>query len=166
MDRVAWKKTVLEFTKKYRFLLAAVLAGLLLLTLPQRQATSSQLENPLPTSKPNLQDDLSAILSQIAGAGNVKVLLTIATGEETVYQTDEDISTGEASSNIHRDTVLTTLTDRTQAGLIRQVIPATYRGAIVLCQGGDNAQVKLAIVEAVKSVTGLRSDCITVLKMK
>lgn len=166
MDRVAWKKTVLEFAKKYRFLLAAVLAGLLLLTLPQRQATSSQPENPLPTSEPNLQDDLSAILSQIAGVGNVKVLLTIATGEETVYQTDEDISTGEASSNIHWDTVLTTLTDRTQAGLIRQVIPATYRGAIVLCQGGDNAQVKLAIVEAVKSVTGLRSDCITVLKMK
>ena len=110
--------------------------------------------------------DIDEYLGRTGISGYKNVSTVSEDGEETVYQTDEDISTGEASSNIHRDTVLTTLTDRTQAGLIRQVIPATYRGAIVLCQGGDNAQVKLAIVEAVKSVTGLRSDCITVLKMK
>jgi len=41
-----------------------------------------------------------------------------------------------------------------------------YRGAVVVCQGGDNASVRLAVVEAVSNATGLTSDRITVLKMK
>jgi len=36
----------------------------------------------------------------------------------------------------------------------------------VVCQGADRAGVRLAVVDAVKSVTGLSSDRITVLKMK
>ena len=39
-------------------------------------------------------------------------------------------------------------------------------GAIVVCQGGDNATVRLAIIEAVSNVTGLGADKISVLKMK
>ena len=96
----------------------------------------------------------------------MEVLLTQVTGEETFYQTDEDISTGESTSDVRSDTVLVNGADRSETGLVRQVNPPTYQGAIVLCQGADSAQVKLSIVEAVMSVTGLRSDCITVLKMK
>ena len=55
---------------------------------------------------------------------------------------------------------------RNETGLIRQIIPPVYRGAVVLCQGAENANIRLQIVEAVKSVTGLSSDHITVLKMK
>ena len=50
--------------------------------------------------------------------------------------------------------------------MITQVIPASYMGAIVVCQGGDRPSVKLAIVKAVSDVTGLTSDKISVLKMK
>ena len=45
----------------------------------------------------------------------------------------------------------------------RQVYP-TYRGALVVCQGGDQAAVKLAVTEAVAALTGLTADCITVAK--
>lgn len=166
MDWVAWKNTMVEFAKKYRYVLLVVLLGLVLLALPEEKEPVKQPESIQTEEKRNLQEDLAAILSQVAGAGKVEVLLTQATGEETIYQTDEDVSTGESTSDVRSDTVLVTGTDRSETGLVRQVNPPTYQGAIVLCQGADSAQVKLSIVEAVMSVTGLRSDCITVLKMK
>jgi len=39
-------------------------------------------------------------------------------------------------------------------------------GAVVVCQGADLAQVRLAVTNAVSSYTGLGCDKITVLKMK
>ena len=49
---------------------------------------------------------------------------------------------------------------------VQQVLPESYRGAIVVCQGADSPAVKLAIVEAVSRATGLGADSISVLKMK
>ena len=38
-----------------------------------------------------LEEQLSELLSQLAGAGKVQVLLTEATGQQTVYQENRDI---------------------------------------------------------------------------
>lgn len=105
---------------------------------------------------------LIQILSRISGVGEVRVLLSIAEGEETLYQTDSQMS--QDQSRI--ETVLVTGSDRAQAGLIKQVKPPVYRGAVVVCKGGDKASVRLAVVEAVSCLTGLGADQISVLKMK
>ena len=39
-------------------------------------------------------------------------------------------------------------------------------GAVVVCDGGDDAAVRLAVTQAVSAYTGLGSDRITVMKMK
>ena len=83
-------------------------------------------------------------------------MLTEASGEEIIYQTD-----GERA-----DTVLVTDESRREQGLVRTRQPPVYRGAIVVCTGADSAAVRLAIVEAVANVTGLGADKITVLKME
>ena len=44
------------------------------------------------------------------------------------------------------------------------VYAVTFRGAIVLCDGAENAAVRLAVTQAVETVCGLTSDRITVLK--
>ena len=107
---------------------------------------------------PDLETELAEILGKISGVGKAEVLLTEASGADTIYQTD--------STQSHWDTVTILGTNREEQGLVKQVLPPVYRGAIVVCRGGDNAGVRLKVVEAVKSVTGLSSDCITVLKMK
>jgi len=114
----------------------------------------------------DLQQKLSNLLSQMAGAGRVKVLLTEATGEQIFYQEDKDTSAGGQSQTTRTDTVIVTDGTHTQEGLIRQVNPPTYLGAVVLCQGADQPSVRLAITEAVANATGLGYHKITVLKMK
>ena len=114
----------------------------------------------------DLQQRLSNLLSQMAGAGRVKVLLTEATGEQIFYQEDRDTSTSDQSQTTRTDTVIVTDGTHSQEGLIRQVNPPTYLGAVVLCQGADQPSVRLAITEAVANATGLGYHKITVLKMK
>ena len=59
-----------------------------------------------------------------------------------------------------------TLVDGTEGDgtvVVRTVYP-TYRGALVVCQGGDRPEVKLAVTEAVAALTGLSADRVTVAK--
>lgn len=164
MDWVAGKRTVQAFLNKYKIAIVVLMAGIALLVLPSGE---EKKELPIPASQEvSLQKSLEGILSEITGAGRVSVLLTQATGEETVYQTDESTSVEEGRSNIRRETVLVSGSGREETGLIRQIHAPKYLGAVVVCQGADNASVRLAVVEAVKSATGLTSDRICVLKMK
>ena len=169
MDWVAGKQTIFELLKKYRFAIIVLLAGIALMALPYKEEAS---ENPVPASQEinnqdvPLQEALEEILGKISGAGKVSVLLTQAAGEETLYQTNENVSSDESGNNSRRETVLVSGSGREETGLIRQVKAPTYLGAVIVCQGADNASVRLAVVEAVRSATGLTSDRISVLKMK
>lgn len=159
-------ETVSVFLKKYRYVLLVLAVGVFLMALPSGTKETDE-PSQLPTQmQESMGAQLEAIISCIDGAGKTKVLLTIQSGEQTIYQTDEDTANGESSASIHTDTVLVTDSTRSQSGLVRQVIAPKYQGAVIVCQGGADARVRLAIVEAVSSVTGLGADKITVLKMK
>ena len=92
----------------------------------------------------------------------MEVLLTESQGPQTVYQLDEE----KSGENLRKNTVLVTGEDRNETGLIRQTSPPVWQGAVIVCQGADDRKVRLAVVEAVKCVTGLGADRISVLKMK
>ena len=51
-----------------------------------------------------------------------------------------------------------------QTPIVKQTWYPTYRGALVVCQGGDQAAVRLAVTEAVTALTGLSADRVTVAK--
>lgn len=169
MDRRELIGKITEYLKKYRIAVLVLLAGIFLMALPEkakREPVPSLPEEPAAETPDTLQNALEKILCQIEGAGRVQVLLTEAEGEKTMYQTDNDTDVADGARRQQQKTVIISDADREEAGLIRQVNPPTYLGAVVLCQGADRAAVRLAIVEAVASATGLTSDKITVLKMK
>ena len=154
-----------QTVKKYRYAVMALLLGLFLMLMPQ------QKEKPVPQTEhiqqqENLQTQLETILSQLEGAGKVKVLLTQAAGERAIFQTDEISESSESGSSVHQNTVLITDSNREESALLQQTIAPVYLGAVVLCQGAERATVRLAIVEAVSRATGLPSSNISVLKMK
>lgn len=164
MDRLENMRSVLEFLKKYKYAAIILLAGIALMLIP---ASEEKDEITVPVcQEPSLQDSLEKILTEIYGAGKVSVLLTQSAGEETLFQENRDVSLEEGRENNRIETVLVSGTGREEAGLIRQVNAPVYRGAVIVCQGADNAAVRLAVVEAVKSATGLTTDHISVLKMK
>ena len=168
MDLHLIKKNAILYGKKYAYLLLLPAIGIILMTLPQKAEDTA--ENVILAAESvqqmSTQEQLEEILSHVAGAGRVKVMLTVSAGERTRYQTDSDTVNSGEGGTVSVDTVIVTDRERGQAGLITQVDPPQYLGAVIVCEGGDSATVRLAITEAVSDATGLPSDKITVLKMK
>lgn len=169
MDIVKCKNRIMEAVSKYKYVWIVLLAGVILMMLPGKdiQNTARQAQQQtVHTEENNLQEQLEVILGQIAGAGRVKVMLAVAQGERTIYQTDSTYAQSENSTDSRTQTILITDSERNETGLVLQTNPPVYQGAIVLAQGADNPSVKLAIAEAVSDVTGLGTDRISILKMQ
>ena len=168
MDWTDRKDSINAFFKKYRWALLVLLTGLLLMGIPQNREDAV----PVPdmkeagTAEESLQQELETLLSQLDGAGKVTVLLSMESGARTHYQADTDQSKAQDTQSKRSETVIITASDRNELGLVQQIDSPVYRGAVVLCQGGDDPCVKLAIVDAVSTATGLTSDKISVWKMK
>ena len=160
MDIKQYGKKMGQLLKKYKYAVVVLAIGLALMLLPSGSKAPKETEMETVPATPSVEERLSGILSQVKGAGRVKVMLTVEKGEETVFQTDASNTTGENSNSVKTDTI--TVDDN---GLVRQVLPPVYKGAVVLCQGADDPQIKLSIVDAVSKVTGLGADKISVLKM-
>ena len=153
-----------QIIKKYKWPAIILLLGIVLLMLPAGHGDEKQDSGIIEQSDNilSVEEALSEILSKVQGAGKVRVMLTVASGEETTYQCNSSIS---ENGNEKIDTVIISDSDRTEQGLIKQVNPPVYLGAIVVCQGADSPAVRLNLIEAVSAVTGLRTDKISVLKM-
>lgn len=165
MELNKWKHQLKAIYKQYKYVLLIAAAGLFLMLIPESKKDTQQVITQVQENILTVEEQLGAILSQVDGAGEVRVLLTQATGEEILYQTDQDYDTSVELHSSRTDTVTITDAERNETGLIRQVNPPVYLGAIVVCKGADNPVVRLAIVEAVCKVTGLGADKISVLKM-
>lgn len=164
MDWIDLKTRAKSFLRNYKYVAIVFFAGLFLMLLPSKKTEVINQDNGTieMIKTESLQDSLGSLLSSVEGAGKVKVLLTQAQGERTIYQTD----TQERENELLEDTVVVSGAGKEQLGLIKQILPPKYQGAIILCQGADKATVRLAIVEAVSNATGLSTDRISVLKMK
>ncbi len=169
MELLKWNGNIKVWLRKYKYAMAVLLVGLLLMMIPTRQTTSENEMKNEPLSiieNPDLASELTEILEDIQGAGKVKLMLSVAEGERILYQTDSTYTQSEHNTSSKTQTILITDSNRNQSGLIHQKNPPVYRGAVVLSQGADEPTVRLAIVDAVGKATGLGADKIAVLKMK
>ncbi len=168
MDHKLNFEKIKTFVTKFRYAALILLIGVGLMLLPERSQNNTDEPAAISEQTQTVTESerLTAILEQIYGAGSVQVMLSVAAGEERLYQTDTQSDSSENESSNRVDTVIVTDGNRQESGLIRQVNPPVYLGAIVVCQGADKASVRLAVTEAVSKITGLGADRIVVLKMK
>lgn len=168
MDVDGIKERLHQFYTRYRFFVLILLLGILLMLAPtgRKEQQNPAISTATEPAELDLQTQLTALLSKLSGAGKVQVLLSVASGEEVFYQCNENSSTSDSISSINSQTVIVTDSGRNQKGVVRQINPPVYQGAVILCQGADDPRVRLSIVQAVSSAAGLPTHRISVLKMK
>lgn len=160
--RIVNPNAIMQKLEKFKYPALILLLGLVLILWPSKQKPESTEPPVLPPQEQGLEAQLEEILCCIDGAGDVRVLLTKRTGDETVYQTDSTVSRSAESESRTQTTVMA----GSDTPLIRQTVFGQYRGALIVCQGADSPSVRLKLVNAVAGLTGLPSDKITVIKMK
>lgn len=155
-----WK----ELWQRYKYVLFVVLAGVILLALPGEGA-GGQEKAKLPRTDSHF--DLEAVerkleraLSQINGAGEVTVVLTLKESSRQVLARDTQVSEKEQRA----ETVVLSTGSGTEEIVPLQSIYPKYQGALVVCAGGGDARVKLELLEAVRALTGLSAEKISICK--
>lgn len=123
----------------------------------------------------DLEDKLEDILSKMTGVGKVKVLITYSqtssivpmySQSESTNVTEETDSAGgtrkQESSNINKEII----TDGESNVVTQTVVYPKVEGAIVIAEGGANAQIKSNIIQAVSVVTGVATYKVQVFEME
>lgn len=151
---------------KYRYVLLVVLVGVLLLAWPageEKEAAAQPEAGRDIFQVEQLEKKLEKALSQVEGAGEVTVALTVKNGTERVPLTDRSTAAGEREDRVEEKAVVIN-TGSGQQTVVRLERAPVFQGAVVVSQGGDRAEVRLLLTQAVSSLTGLGADKITICK--
>ncbi len=166
---------------KYKYVMIVAAVGLVLVMWPfsqngkQEKTVESEPENPYPADTKEMETKLVTLLSQVDGVGRVEVMLSLASDMECIYADEytrsfdeSSADGGNASTSVEESRQYTTvrLEDGSEALVMLKRVYPEYKGAAVVCDGADNAGIRLKVINAVSALTGLSSDRITVMKMK
>lgn len=165
-----------------------IIAGLLGIALiflssfikPVSQNQEKQEENITITAEEyaaQMERNLTEVISSIQGAGPSKVMVTLESGVQTKYATEEKNnseasqekdSNGETTrSQQSGDSEITYITVRDANGAERALeiteIQPTVKGVVVVCSGGEDPVVQQRVIDAVTTALNISSKrvCVT-----
>lgn len=159
-----------------------LLAGILFVVISMPAAGGTTEGVPADTKETQIQlpeDDmeerLETILSQMEGAGSVRVMITYQDKGEKIVEKDtpsvnrttQEESGGRSTVEIEQDEA--TVYEKDNSGgeipYVTQERSPQVEGVLVLAQGADSAVVKKEITDAVMALFGLEAHKIKVMKM-
>lgn len=117
-----------------------------------------------------IEKKLEEIVSSIQGAGECKIMITLDTGEESIYakqskNLNEDRNESSKSSDEYEYVILKSSSTK-EEGMLLKVVEPNVRGVAIVCQGGDDPLIKSNIINAVSAVLNIKTNKISITKMK
>ena len=146
--------------ERYKYALPVLALGVLLLLLP----TGGGEEQPAQPTGEEVFDlaafekKVALALSAVEGAGDVRVVLALEEGTRQVLAQDREQDSGGYSAS----TVTLGRGSGTQEVVPVQTFAPRFRGALVVCPGGNDPAVRLELAGAVAALTGLGTDRISI----
>lgn len=131
------------------------------------------------TYEEQLEKRLSAILSQVAGAGRVEVMVTLESRGERIVEKDtpesrksveETDSSGGSRTTDEQDWSEETVYYEDGSGgkspyVVKELEP-NIEGVLVLAEGGDSAVVKQELLEAVQALFPIEAHKVKIMKLE
>ena len=127
--------------------------------------------------KTQLEEQLSDILQNAYGVGEVKVMITLASTSESIVKEDKSQNTSDVSEDDksggkritkESESGSTTVYAQAESGqipyVVKEKMPAV-EGVLVIAKGDENSQVAQNISDAVKALFGIEAHKIKVMKM-
>lgn len=166
---IDWKARCKQLGK-YKYVALLIGAGIVFLLFPTSSSnaidlqSSSSVEEEFAVSE--LEERLESILSQIDGAGQVKVMLTVKSGMKRVFAQDGRVEQANGLLQKESETVVISSGAGTQEAVLMQQIYPEFQGVLIVAEGGGDPFVKLNLTQAMTALTGLGADKISVCKGK
>lgn len=168
-----WDK--IKNIKHFEIIIVVVFCAILLLIYSSTFSSTKSEENTLTALTTEeyaqyLENKLSNVLSQINGAGNVSVMVTLSCGVEYVYATnttEETTSqtvggTTTTQTTITEELILVSQSGRDSPIIIRENLPKVS-GVLVVSSGASNISVMLELQKAVMALLEIDAEDIEIL---
>ena len=161
----------LKSIKHIEIILAVILGAVVLLIYLSTFNSNSKKTTSLSATSTTeyasmLETKLEKIIAKIDGVGNVSVMITLSSGPEYVYATDEEIQTNKNESNgtITSTTISTSnpVIISNEMVVIKEIMPSVG-GVVVVAGGAGNTKVKLEIIKTVQALVNVPQANIEVL---
>lgn len=157
---------------RYKYVILVAVVGVLLLMWPVSDSSEAKSSvPPVSEGRDSLYEqerEMEAILSKVNGVGRVDVMLTLQSGTELVLASNTSLRYSGSPNNPNdydRSSETVTVGGGTGSDVVvTQEKSPQYRGALIVCDGGDNDAVRLQVIDAVAALTGLGSDRIAVVR--
>ncbi len=162
-------------------LFAAGMVGILLIALSSAGGKKVPAEKneapPAPTAESYAQDlesRLTAILREVEGVGEARVMVTLTNGYGYVYAKEEKTNRDTLEDSKDQESKKTqekTTTEESyilvdgpngEEPLVTSQIPPEIRGVVVVCQGASNPAVAVRVMETVTVALDIPSTRVTV----
>ncbi len=114
-----------------------------------------------------LESKLQSIISQIDGAGNVKVMVTVDGSPELIYVSDTDTKTSTTTNGTTTTTTSSPIivgSGSNSNGIVMTEKLPKVKGVIVVSTGAGQIGIKLDILNAIATLLDISTDNITILK--
>ena len=159
----------LDALKRCKYVALTAVLGIVLLLLPG--GNGKKQEGGAPDAAEDfdrtaLQEEMEEILSSLYGVGHLKLMLTVDGGSAYELARDEAQTqkrggedTGERTQK--SETVVLGSGASAEVVVTRSRFPA-FIGALVVCEGGDRAEVRLRVTQDVSALTVISLDRFTV----
>lgn len=153
---------------KERLLIVACIFGVVLILLSEIKLPATASKKSAQTDYQQyisiLEDKTESIISSIDGVGKCKVMITLQETDESFYAQNLDENKNSGYISKKSEYVLYEDNNNDSPVLIKQSFPKVM-GVAVVCQGGNNANVKEKIISAVSSLFGISTAKISVSKL-
>lgn len=152
------------------FLIVILIVSEFLSSKNNNEATQNNDESLYQNYTLKLEDKLEKIVSSIEGAGECKIMVTLDTGEENIYakqskNQNENRDQSSKQTDEYEYVVLKS-SSSTEEGMLLKVIEPNVRGVAIACQGGDDPRIKENIISTVSAVLDIKTNKISITKMK
>ncbi len=166
---------------KYRFFVFLGIAGILLILLselsPEKTTDVITEHSTEDEYRKNTEIQITQLLKEIEGAGDVKVMLTVESGRESIYaqqnHISEDIKKDDTQANVHtssqikKENEIVVISGKNgDEALVEKIMVPEIKGVAVVCTGGDDISVVSEVTKTVSVVLGIPTNRIYVTKMR
>ncbi|MBQ8749118.1 MAG: hypothetical protein IJZ29_01425 [Clostridia bacterium] len=112
-----------------------------------------------------IEEKLCKVLSNVKGAGNVNVMITLESGTEIIVATSKEERTNTSSSSNNTTQSVTVVESPVIVGkeplVLMEILPK-IKGVIVVAQGANDVAVRLELLRAVQALIDVDSNQIEI----
>ena len=170
----------LQSGKAVKWVVAAGLCGMLLIFLseiwPSSAAPAASDTVSSDVFVQQLEQRLTDLVSNIDGAGQSRVMVTLENGVQYVYATEQKANSnrvedsGDTSSRVSQqddteESVIVVDAKDGRNGLLVTELEPVVKGVVVVCEGGDREDVRQRIADTVTTALNITSKRVYVSKL-